>query len=119
MSRRKARDSGVITVDEYRALQDEADLQKRLIETATHLGYLTFHDYDPRRNEPGYPDLHIVGHRLSFMAELKTATGDLRPEQQVWLDELQRVDTWAADLIRPNDINDLEDFLREQAQKGT
>lgn len=36
----------------------------------------------------GFPDLVLVGRGRVIYAELKSSTGKVRPEQQVWLDAL-------------------------------
>lgn len=50
-------------------------------------GWLVYHPYDSRRSTAGYPDLtmtHPASGRV-IVAELKTDTGRLRPEQRTWL----------------------------------
>lgn len=108
----------VLTPAEWRDEQAEAELQRTLIKLAGYLGYLTYHNPDSRRSTAGYPDLHIVGHGLSFLAELKSATGPVRPAQDTWLEQLTQVKTWHAGLIRPADLDDLEELLRRHARRA-
>lgn len=71
----------------------EQQLQSMVIDLARWAGFLHFHDNDSRRNRAGFPDLtlvHTTTGRLIF-AELKSATGRLRPEQDVWLTHLGRL----------------------------
>lgn len=66
----------------------ERQLQDAVVECATLLGWRTYHVYDSRRSQPGFPDLVCVrGPRLLFV-ELKTAKGRLSPAQLQWLDDL-------------------------------
>ena len=70
----------------------EAELQANVIELARLGGWLYFHDNDSRRNRAGFPDLVFV-HPMSgrtVYAELKSAKGRIRPEQQQWIDALYR-----------------------------
>lgn len=60
----------------------------------------------------GFPDLVLVrDHRLIF-TELKSDTGRLTPEQQVWLDDLAHVTTTEAHLWRPGDLQGIAHILR-------
>ena len=84
------------------AFRNESEFQAAVCTLARRLGCLVFHPVNVRRSEPGMPDLTIVGDRGFLMRELKTETGRIRPEQQVWLDKLTaaKVD---ADVWRPSD----------------
>lgn len=105
-----------ITADVYRSLMAERDLQDAIIAHAEQLGFIWFHDRDARGNQPGHPDLHIVGHQLDLHLELKAATGRIRPQQRVWLRELQRATVHETRLVRPADMDDVLDLLRRMAQ---
>ena len=70
MTTRVARPSVTIT---------EAQLQDTIVSAARKLGYLTYHTIDARLNEPGFPDLIIVGFGQIVVWEVKTARGKLRP----------------------------------------
>ena len=81
----------------------EADFQTRIVDYCRLLQLLVFHDHDSRRNIAGFPDLVIVGSRVLFV-ELKTETGRLRPEQEVWLDRLRKATGDSAVAVwRPSD----------------
>lgn len=65
----------------------EAELQETVRGIARTAGFLEYHPFSSKRSTPGFPDLtlvHPVTGRLVF-AELKTATGRVRPEQAKWL----------------------------------
>ena len=81
-----------------------------MIDLATVRGWLWFHPVDSRKNIRGYPDLTLVRKGRLIHAELKSAKGRIRPEQEVWLSELERgpgeVYVW-----RPDDIREIEQIL--------
>lgn len=64
----------------------EAQFQRQIIELAHLLGYCTYHTYDSRRSEPGFPDLVLV-HPMGdlLIAELKTDKGRVSPAQTLWI----------------------------------
>lgn len=64
---------------------EEADTQAAIIELCLLLGYLVFHDNDPRRNRAGFPDLVIAGYGVVIILELKTDRNEATPEQRAWL----------------------------------
>jgi len=64
-------------------------------------GLLTFHAYDSRRSEPGFPDLVVVGPHGVLWRELKSSRGRLTPEQVRWLDRLTEAGA-DADVWRPD-----------------
>ena len=91
----------------------EKDFQQLVIGVARANGWLTFHAYDSRRSEAGFPDLCMVrGKRLIF-AELKSRKGRMSAGQVVWLlllsgTRLLEVYTW-----RPCDWDDIVKMLAE------
>lgn len=66
----------------------EKQLQKAVLQLAGILGWRTYHTYDSRRSQPGFPDLVMLKARRTLYVELKTERGRVRPEQRAWLDEL-------------------------------
>ena len=94
----------------------EAEFQAQVIELAQLRGWLVHaerpaqrqsgHWSTPIQGNAGFPDLVLArGGRLIF-AELKSAKGRMRPEQQAWLDALRpgalRVFLW-----RPTDWDEI------------
>ncbi len=65
-------------------------------------GLLTFHTYDSRRSEPGFPDVVVVGPSGVIFRELKSERGRLTPDQVRWLDRLNAAGANAA-VWRPAD----------------
>lgn len=65
----------------------ETDLQASVVELARRLGFLVYHVYDSRKSAPGFPDLVLLHKRSGnlLVAELKSATGTVTPEQDEWL----------------------------------
>ncbi|WP_258069654.1 VRR-NUC domain-containing protein [Arthrobacter sp. SX1312] len=65
----------------------EKDFQERVVQTAKLLGWMTYHTYDSRRSEPGFPDLVMI-HRVRetiLVRELKSMKGKTTLPQQQWL----------------------------------
>ena len=66
----------------------ETQLEAYVEALAGDLGLLVHHEQDSRRSERGFPDLVIVGSRVLWV-ELKSAGGQLRPDQVTWRYRLQ------------------------------
>jgi len=83
------------------------DDEHRLLLAVTRLcnrgGLLFFHDYDSRRNDPGFPDCWILGPKGLLVRELKSAAGRTTPAQTSWRYGLRavRID---AGIWRPADL---------------
>lgn len=92
----------------------EAALMKAIEDAADRLGYLCWHDNYSRRNKPGFLDLHICGHGRHWVLETKTAKGRTRPEQEDWIREYRKAGVDAR-IVRPDDLDDMLEELREQA----
>lgn len=67
----------------------EQELQRLVADACRQLGLLHYHTYDSRRSEPGWPDSVIVGTRIIYR-ELKSARGELKPEQRRWGSRINR-----------------------------
>jgi hypothetical protein len=70
----------------------EAELQQAVVDLARLNGWLIFHTLDSRGSAAGFPDLVLVRAGQLVVAELKTETGRVHPEQQTWLDALAGVE---------------------------
>lgn len=92
--------------------QTEKQWQAEVVRAARLLGWTAYHTHDSRRSEPGWPDLALVRDRL-VMAELKTDTGRISPDQQRWLDLLDGagIETY---VWRPRDIDDVLAVLKRR-----
>ena len=74
----------------------EKMFMSRVVAGARALGFLVYHTYDSRRSAKGFPDLvmcHPKTGELLFI-ELKTDTGKVSAEQQIWLDALTNCKYW-------------------------
>lgn len=97
-----------------RAISEKA-FQAQVVELATMLGWLHFHVFNSRKSDEGYPDLTLVRDGRLVYAELKTETGELSPEQIVWLGELREVARERGIEVyewRPSDWEKLSEVLR-------
>ncbi|WDF32233.1 VRR-NUC domain-containing protein [Arthrobacter agilis] len=89
----------------------EKQLQDKIVQLAEELGWMTFHIYDSRRSNPGWPDLvlvHPVRRRL-IIWELKSKNGRATPAQLTWLTALRNLglnvgikkpEDWASESIQ-------------------
>jgi len=84
--------------------ETEASFMAAIIELATLLHWKVWHDYDSRKNTPGFPDLVLCKPPVLIMAELKTDVGRVRPEQREWLAALAGVPGVLACVWRPRDF---------------
>lgn len=66
----------------------ETELQNNVIQLVKTLGGRTYHTYDARHSEPGWPDLVVGFPGAILFRELKSATGVVSAAQQWWLDTL-------------------------------
>ena len=101
----------------------EAQLQDTIISAARRLNYMVYHTIDARLNEPGFPDLIIVGYGQIVVWEVKTARGNLRPAsvtkngrwlpgQKDWLDAFAEAGI-PQGVIRPDDLDDALTLLNQ------
>ena len=69
----------------------EQQLQEQIITLAEGLGFKTYHPYDSRRSNPGWPDL-VLAHPRSgalIFRELKKEDNYPTPEQREWIETLR------------------------------
>ncbi len=100
------RGGSLAAVPESKLLADVRELGRRY-------GWLTYHTYDSRRCEPGFPDLVLVhgGQRRLIFAELKTMSGRTTPAQDTWLSTLTAIGVETY-LWRPDDLALITRVLR-------
>jgi hypothetical protein len=102
--------------------EPEATSLAKVRRFAKRHGYLTYHVFDSRGSECGFPDLVLVKSsrpsstprvgRLIF-AECKSARGKLTGKQHIWLDVLKRsVPGIEIYLWRPADWPAIQELLR-------
>ena len=100
----------------------EADFQKTVIELAQKMGWLVAH-FRPARTEKGwrtpvsadgkgFPDLIMVHEQYGWIvvAEIKSETGKVTPEQDKWLKAFQACLPFDVFTWRANDDKDWEEI---------
>jgi hypothetical protein len=94
--------------------EPERAFQGRVSALLKQQGYLVYHTYDSRGSAPGFPDLVACDGKRTLFIELKSPTGKLTPEQQVWIAMLehagQEVYVW-----RPADWEALTQIIMRHA----
>ena len=91
----------------------EKQFQRQVIQLAKLLGWSVYHTFLSRRSQPGYPDLTLWKRgRGVIFADLKSATGVLRPDQTTTIASMK-----AAGLVvyvwRPLDLQVIAEILGE------
>lgn len=73
--------------------------------------WTVYHTHDSRRSDPGFPDLVLIRppHQI-IVAELKTETGRVTPEQRRWLDLFTGCGI-PAFVWRPSDVQSVSEIL--------
>lgn len=95
----------------------EREWQAQVVDAARLMGWRVYHTHDSRRSAPGWPDLALVRDRL-VMAELKTQTGRVSPEQQQWLALLDAAGV-ETHLWRPSDLDEVLAVLKRRNSSPT
>jgi hypothetical protein len=95
----------------------EREWQAQVVDAARLMGWRVYHTHDSRRSAPGWPDLALVRDRL-VMAELKTETGRVSPEQQQWLALLDAAGV-ETHLWRPSDLDEVLAVLKRRNSSPT
>ncbi len=83
----------------------EAAFLALVVGTARRLGWKVYHTWRSDHSEAGFPDLVLVKGTRMLIWELKTDEGKLSPEQTVWLDALDQVETVEPGCVRPTDMD--------------
>jgi hypothetical protein len=96
-----------------RPISEEALLQ-HIRALAKRTGWLTYHTHDSRRSEDGWPDLVLCDGKRLIIAELKSATGKLTPEQMSWLALLAHTGKVECYVWRPTDWEGIVAILQGQ-----
>lgn len=92
----------------------EAQFMAAVKQVVKLAGWDYYHTYDSRRSDPGFPDLVLARAPRLVFAELKTATGRLRPEQENWRDQLLACgQEWY--LWRPGDLDTIVTLMGRDA----
>lgn len=89
----------------------EKEFQKSVKSLAYALGWLTYHTFDSRRSDVGFPDLVLVKDDRLIFAELKSEKGKLTIKQDMWLQALDYTDVETY-VWRPSDLPAIARILR-------
>ena len=85
--------------------ESESEFMGQVIALAYAKGWCIYHTYDSRRSVAGFPDLLMLHPQHGqIVAELKTATGKLTPQQATWLLAFEQAGQKAA-IWRPADLS--------------
>lgn len=95
----------------------ESAFQKQVVELARATGWLSYHTYDSRRSDAGFPDLVLVRPPRIIFAELKSRRGRIKPAQRHWGEQLSSCaaaspSTLMYALWRPADWDSIVEALR-------
>lgn len=90
----------------------ERDLAGYVRDLAQVLGWRRYHTWLAKHSPAGFPDEVLVRPPRLVFAELKSASGKLRPDQEAWLDALSEVPGVEVYLWRPEDMDEIARVLR-------
>jgi len=99
----------------------EAEFLQQIIQVARLAGWFTYHVFDSRQCEAGFPDL-ILTHPTVFThprsgkanvlaIEVKTEKGQVRAEQYLWLKALE-MNGVETHVWRPGDVDEIIERLQ-------
>lgn len=95
----------------------EKDWQAQVLDLMHTYGWMTYHTFDSRRSEPGFPDIIAVRGGRQIAAELKRDNGIVTPEQIAWLEALR--DTGVETYVwRPADFDTMHERLKRPGPAG-
>lgn len=94
-------------------MREEA-FQNKVLALCRWLRLRTYHTYDSRRSDPGFPDLVIVGRGGVIFAELKSTRGKVSLHQQAWWEDLTKAGAEAY-IWRPEDWEQIQIVLKRVA----
>lgn len=88
----------------------ESEFQQTVVEIAQWHHWSMYHTHDSRRSPSGFPDLVLWKPGQMFMAELKSNTGRLSPDQRRVLTELGAAGV-ETHVWRPQDLDAIKERL--------
>ena len=99
------------------SVMPESDMLATVVEMAQDHHWLVHHVLDTRHHAkvigPGFPDVALAKPPFLYLIELKSERGKMRPDQQLWMDALEKCRHVGAGVVRPRDLDRLERLLRE------
>lgn len=86
----------------------ERDWQQQVLDLLEYHQWISYHTYDSRRSQPGFPDLVALHPKAGdiLVLELKTERGKATPSQLQWLAWFEACGIDAR-LVRPSEIDGL------------
>jgi hypothetical protein len=93
-------------------LVTERDLTGYVRDVASACGWRRYHTWLSKHSPAGFPDEVLVRPPRIIFAELKSASGRLKPEQEAWLEALQQVPGVEIFVWRPGDMDEIVAVLR-------
>jgi hypothetical protein len=100
-----------------RALRlSERDWQQRVVDFAHWHRWLSYHTFDSRRSDSGFPDLVLIRAGRVVFAELKAESGRVTAAQRRWLLTLASSPGVEVYLWRPSDWPNVQQVLGVSAR---
>lgn len=93
-------------------LISEKSWQQQVKDLARLLGWKTYHTYDSRRSDPGFPDLILARKKRLVVAELKMEKRRLTASQLFWIDAFKEIPCAEVYIWRPSDLDQVQKILR-------
>ena len=90
----------------------EKEFQRQIVELARMCGWNTFHPWLSIHSQRGWPDLALCRPPRLVLAELKSQSGKVTPDQQSWLEQLGACSGIEVFLWRPADFDTIAKVLR-------
>lgn len=98
------------------ALLSEAQWSSLVAEVARLSGWRSYHTFDSRRSNQGFPDWVFVKDGRLIFAELKSEVGQMKPQQVEWREALLEVEASTKGMVqhwvwRPSDYDHVVEIL--------
>jgi hypothetical protein len=94
--------------------ESEKEFMARVVALAKRNGWLTYHTFQSRKSEAGFPDLVLCRGPRALVVELKTRTGCTTAAQDRWLEALRDA-ALDARVWRPRDWPEIVEVLEGRA----
>lgn len=87
-----------------RVFKDEADFQAAVVQQAKLWGFISYHTFDSRRSEKGFPDLILLRRNRMIVVECKRSKKERpTPAQNRWLKSFQLIPGCEVYIWSPED----------------
>jgi hypothetical protein len=90
----------------------ERDLMNFVCDVASACGWRRYHTWLSKHSPAGFPDEVLVRPPRILFAELKSGSGRLKPDQEIWLETLRQVPGVEVFVWRPADMDEIAAVLR-------